>query len=184
MSLTFHTTTGSVKINLCYVNANQAKFVENFMRHAAMGSYNDIQLLRYIPNFILQTGDPSNTGKQSSPAHPEPLGSYIAPEFSSLVLNGVIRRGTVMTVDNPETTFGSQFFVVLSADNNDSLQDGYTIVGTVEDMSAIEKVEAELSDPTFVKPNGRIRGPWKKNSWIERVVIHNNPFADATGATR
>lgn len=61
MSLTFITTHGNIKVELfCELCPKTCK---NFLALAASGKYDNTQFLRNIKGFIIQGGDPTNTGK-------------------------------------------------------------------------------------------------------------------------
>lgn len=165
----------------------QCKHVENFLRHCAKGTYNGNKILRYIPYFIIQSGDPSNSGKESEPAdisNPTTDGN-LSKEFQYSNAQGwnQIIRGTLVTVNNiqNEDNLGSQFFISLSDEHQSILGDNskYTVIGkAIDGYEAIGKLETdeELNDKEKKKKNGKPRGIWKKEKWIERVEIHYNPF--------
>ncbi|SAM83354.1 related to peptidylprolyl isomerase (cyclophilin)-like protein [Ustilago bromivora] len=61
MSVTLHTTLGNIKIEVfCDVTP---RAVENFLGHCATGTYNNVKWHRNIKSFMIQTGDPTGTGK-------------------------------------------------------------------------------------------------------------------------
>jgi peptidyl-prolyl cis-trans isomerase-like 3 len=61
MSLTLHTDLGNIKIEL-YCDA-APKGCKNFLALCASGYYDGCIFHRNIKGFIVQTGDPTNTGK-------------------------------------------------------------------------------------------------------------------------
>ena len=61
MSVTMHTDLGDIKVEL-YVQ-QCPKTCENFLALAASGRYNGTQFHRNIPGFMVQGGDPTNSGK-------------------------------------------------------------------------------------------------------------------------
>ena len=61
MSLTLHTDLGDIKVEL-YCD-RPTKTCENFLALCASGYYNGCAFHRNIRNFIVQTGDRTNTGK-------------------------------------------------------------------------------------------------------------------------
>ena len=61
MSVTLHTDLGDLKVEL-YVK-QCPKTCENFLALAASGRYNGTQFHRNIPGFMVQGGDPTNSGK-------------------------------------------------------------------------------------------------------------------------
>jgi peptidyl-prolyl cis-trans isomerase-like 3 len=60
MSVTLHTDIGNIKIELYCEHA--PKSCENFLALCASNYYNDCIFHRNIKGFIVQTGDPTNTG--------------------------------------------------------------------------------------------------------------------------
>lgn len=176
----FHTATGTLSVRLSLTDPDQSLHVENFLRHCASGSYDGTTIVRYIPLFILQLGDPTNTGKQSEPA--DPSHEFTGVKNSEFKPRNIeICRGTLLMINNKEHTVGSQFFFVLSDRHADSFADRlqYTPIGVVSDsFAALDQLEAsgDLAADNL-KKNGKIRGRWKETSWIERVEILENPYA-------
>lgn len=71
MSLTFVTTHGNIKVELfCELCPKTCK---NFLALAASGQYDNTQFLRNIKGFIIQGGDPTNTGKGGQSIYEEPF---------------------------------------------------------------------------------------------------------------
>ncbi|RLV95039.1 hypothetical protein JA1_001441 [Spathaspora sp. JA1] len=174
MSLTFYTTTGNIKVEL-YSSNDSSILVENFLRHVAKGSYENLAILRFIPDFILQTGSPNNRSTYSIPADTE--NALQGNDQRVLQRDSEIERGTLFTI-NTGAQPDSQFFILLNTKHLDVLnQSGsYTAIGHIIDgIDAIEKVEGDIQvvDHISSKPIGK----WKKKIWINRIEIHNNPFA-------
>lgn len=61
MSLTLHTTLGDLKVEL--YPAQTPKTCENFLALAAAGTYDGTLFHRNLAGFMVQGGDPTNTGK-------------------------------------------------------------------------------------------------------------------------
>lgn len=61
MSVTLHTDLGDIKLELYCQQC--PKTCENFLALAASGRYNNTIFHRNIPGFMVQGGDPTNTGK-------------------------------------------------------------------------------------------------------------------------
>ena len=81
------------------------KAVENFITHAKNGYYNGIIFHRVIPDFMIQGGDPTGTGRGGESI----WGSSFKDEFSVDYHN--IRGALSMANAGPGTN-GSQFFIV------------------------------------------------------------------------
>ena len=61
MSATFHTTLGDLEISVIDIYKTP-KSAKNFLALCASNYYNDCTITKNIKGFIMQTGDPSNTG--------------------------------------------------------------------------------------------------------------------------
>ena len=97
------TTLGEIKI-LLFPDA-APKAVENFTTHAKNGYYTGIIFHRVIPDFMIQGGDPTGTGRGGESI----WGSSFKDEFSVDYHN--IRGALSMANAGPGTN-GSQFFIV------------------------------------------------------------------------
>lgn len=161
--------------------------MENFLRHVASSSYDNNNILRYIPNFILQSGDKSNSGKVSDAADPHTPFVRLTPDNAFRRQGSSepqFKRGTVAMVKNDQNNehVGSQFFIVLSNEYAEVLKNEgkYIPIGNIIDgFEALDKIgtDRDLNDSKNLKKNGKPKGKWKTVPWIHRIVIHNNPFA-------
>ena len=97
------TTLGEIKI-LLFPDA-APKAVENFVTHAKNGYYTGIIFHRVIPDFMIQGGDPTGTGRGGESI----WGKSFKDEFSVDYHN--IRGALSMANAGPGTN-GSQFFIV------------------------------------------------------------------------
>ncbi len=100
---TMKTTLGDIKI-LLFPDA-APKAVENFTTHAKNGYYTGIIFHRVIPDFMIQGGDPTGTGRGGESI----WGRSFEDEFSVDYHN--IRGALSMANAGPGTN-GSQFFIV------------------------------------------------------------------------
>jgi len=98
-----HTTVGDIKLRLFgkYV----PKTVENFIGHAKAGYYEGTEFFRTIDEFMIQGGDPTNTGEGGESI----WGGEFDDEFSRN-LNHF--RGAISMANAGPNTNGSQFFIV------------------------------------------------------------------------
>ena len=97
------TTMGEIKILLFPEAAPKA--VENFTTHAKNGYYNGIIFHRVIPDFMIQGGDPTGTGRGGESI----WGRSFEDEFSVDYHN---IRGALSMANAGPSTNGSQFFIV------------------------------------------------------------------------
>ncbi len=97
------TTMGVIEANLF---ANEApKTVENFVKLAEKGFYNGIIFHRVIPDFMIQTGDPTGTGMGGP-------GYQFADEFSPKLKHS--KPGILSMANSGPNTNGSQFFITVA----------------------------------------------------------------------
>jgi cyclophilin family peptidyl-prolyl cis-trans isomerase len=121
---TLKTTRGDIKIKLYpYLSPFT---VLNFVKLSEKGFYNGTTFHRVIPNFVIQGGDPLNSG-------------WGGPEYTirSEFIPASFERGIVGMASDGKDTEGSQFFVMHSAFYH--LDNAYTIFGEV--VSGIENVD-------------------------------------------
>lgn len=109
---TMKTTLGDIKILLFFDAAPKA--VENFTTHAKNGYYTGIIFHRVIPDFMIQGGDPTGTGRGGESI----WGRSFEDEFSVDYHN--IRGALSMANAGPGTN-GSQFFIVQAKEVDDGL---------------------------------------------------------------
>ncbi len=106
------TTLGEIKILLFPEAAPKA--VENFTTHAKNGYYTGIIFHRVIPDFMIQGGDPTGTGRGGESI----WGRSFEDEFNVDYHN--IRGALSMANAGPGTN-GSQFFIVQAKEVDDGL---------------------------------------------------------------
>jgi len=130
--LTFETNCGDFTVDLDLALAPETTASLVFL--AREGFYDDTIFHRIVPGFVIQGGDPTQTGTGG-------------PGYATLdVPPGSVRytKGTVAMAKSgfePAGTAGSQFFVV-SADGV-NLQPEYAVVGTVtEGLDVVERIGA------------------------------------------
>ena len=98
------------------------KTVENFLTLARKGFYKDIVFHRVIPNFMVQTGDPTGTGRGGP-------GYTFADEFSTKLHHD--KPGVLSMANAGPNTNGSQFFITDVA--TPWLDNHHSIFGQVTD---------------------------------------------------
>ncbi|KAF7312496.1 Peptidyl-prolyl cis-trans isomerase [Mycena indigotica] len=162
MSVTLHTTLGELKIEVFCEAVPKA--AENFLALCASNYYDDCLFHRNIKGFMVQTGDPTGTGKGGQSIWGKPFPDEIR---STLKFNA---RGMVAMANAGADTNKSQFFVTYSKQSH--LDGKYTIFGKVIDgadstLDAMERVQVNAKN----RPLEEFR--------LTHVTIHSNPIADA-----
>jgi len=123
MSVTLHTTHGDIKLELhCELTPVTCK---NFLALCAKGSYNGTTFHRNIKKFLVQGGDPTNTGKGGESIYGKP--------FADELVEGLKhdRRGVVSMANSGPNSNASQFFITYSRQSQ--LNRSYTVFGRVID---------------------------------------------------
>ena len=130
VKIKIETTAGDIYADL---NAKEApKTVENFTKLAKQGFYDGIIFHRVIPDFMIQTGDPTGTGTGGP-------GYDFEDEFApDLRHDGA---GVVSMANRGPNTNGSQFFITLAA--TPWLDGKHAIFGhVVEGQQVVEQIAA------------------------------------------
>ncbi|HEX6724230.1 MAG TPA: peptidylprolyl isomerase [Gaiella sp.] len=110
---------------------------------AKSGYYDDTVFHRIVPGFVIQGGDPTQSGA-GGPGYK----TVDVPKANAAYTKGVVAMAK--TADEPAGTSGSQFFVVTGDDVG--LPPEYAVVGTVtEGMDVVERID-QLGDPTTEQP--------------------------------
>jgi peptidyl-prolyl cis-trans isomerase B (cyclophilin B) len=128
---TLHTNHGAIEIELFPGEA--PKTVENFERLAGDGFYDGVIFHRVIPDFMIQGGDPTGTGR-GGPGY----------TFDDEPSPHPVARGALAMANAGPNTNGSQFFIV-TADACPWLDGKHTVFGRV--TNGMEVVDAISSAP-------------------------------------
>ncbi len=126
------TTQGKIEIELLPDVAPKA--VENFMTHIKNGYYNGIAFHRIIHNFMIQGGDPTESGRGGESIWKKPF----ADEFKA---NVVFDKAGILAMANAGPgTNGSQFFITTAP--TPWLNGHHTIFGyiTKDSFKALSKL--------------------------------------------
>ncbi|KAJ8967298.1 hypothetical protein NQ317_008847 [Molorchus minor] len=124
--------------------------------------YNGCLFQRNIKGFIVQTGDPTGTGKGGTSI----WGKKFEDEFKEQLKHSA--RGMISMANNGPNTNGSQFFISYAAQPHLDLK--YTLFGKVIDgFEVVDELEKAPVNPKNYKPINDIR--------INNVTIHANPLA-------
>ncbi len=100
VKIKIETTMGTIDADL--YEAEAPKTVENFLTLAKKGFYDGIIFHRVIPDFMIQTGDPTGTGMGGP-------GYQFRDEFSSQLRHDT--PGVLSMANSGPNTNGSQFFI-------------------------------------------------------------------------
>ncbi len=138
------TTMGDMDVELFAKEAPQT--VNNFVFLAREGFYDNVKFHRVIKNFMIQTGDPTGTGR-GGPGY----------RFVDEPVTRNYDKGTVAMANAGPNTNGSQFFIVQGDDVNQRLPKNYTIFGMVTD--GLDVVDRIANVPVAAGPSGEASSP-------------------------
>ena len=131
-SLLFDTSCGSFTVQLDQETAPETS--ASLVSLARAGYFDDTIFHRVVPGFVVQGGDPTQSGA-GGPGY----STVDAPPSDAAYTSGVVAMAK--TELEPAGTSGSQFFVVTGEDIG--LPPEYAIVGEVtEGMEAVERIDA------------------------------------------
>ena len=159
--MTIHTDVGDIKFELFVEQC--PKTCENFLALCASDYYNGCVFHRNIKGFMIQTGDPTNTGKGGSSI----WGRKFEDELREDLKHS--SRGILSMANNGSNTNASQFFITYAKQPHLDMK--YTVFGKVIDgldtLDVLEKIPV-VSTKTF-RP--------QIDTKIKSVTIHANPLA-------
>jgi peptidyl-prolyl cis-trans isomerase B (cyclophilin B) len=140
-TLTFDTSCGQFVLTLDLDSAPNT--AASLVSLARAGYFDDTLFHRIVPGFVIQGGDPTQSGSGGpgySTVDPPPAGAAYT--------KGVVAMAKTAT--EPAGTAGSQFFVVTGADAG--LPPEYAVVGKVTDgLDVVERI-GKLGDPASEQP--------------------------------
>src|SRR3954453_4111509 len=133
---TINTNVGDISIELFDDDAPTT--VSNFKKLAADGFYNGVIFHRVIPDFMIQSGDPTGTGSGGP--------GYTFDDESN---DHRVERGALAMANAGPNTNGSQFFVV-TAESCPWLDGKHTVFGRgtggMEACDSIEQTDTDAND--------------------------------------
>lgn len=139
------------------------KTCENFIKHCQNGYYNGTKFHRSIRNFMIQGGDPTNTGNGGQSIWGEPFEDEIRPNLSHT------GRGILSMANSGKNTNGSQFFITYRSCKH--LDKKHTIfgcvVGGVETLTEMERIEVDNKDRPI------------EDIVLVRAQVFKDPFEEA-----
>ncbi|MCL2665874.1 MAG: peptidylprolyl isomerase [Defluviitaleaceae bacterium] len=106
---TIHTTAGNIKIRFFPQCAPVA--VENFITHAKAGYYDNVIFHRVLNDFMIQSGDPTGTGRGGESIWQRGFGTELDIRLRHF-------RGALSMAHAGPDTNGSQFFIVQNKNLN------------------------------------------------------------------
>lgn len=134
MTAKIETNMGVIEIELYADKA--PKTVENFVKLAKKGYYDGIIFHRVIPSFMIQTGDPTGTGRGGP-------GYTFADEFDKSLRHD--KPGVLSMANAGPNTNGSQFFITTVP--TPWLDDRHSVFGQViSGMDVVQKIEKAPRD--------------------------------------
>lgn len=140
-TLTFATSCGSFVVTLDLDAAPETS--ASLVALAEDGFYDDTIFHRIVPGFVIQGGDPTQSGG-GGPGY----STVDAPPADAAYVKGVVAMAK--TAAEPAGTSGSQFFVVTGADIG--LPPDYAVVGEVTDGLDVVELIGTLGDPATEQP--------------------------------
>lgn len=124
--------------------------VDNFISLANSGFYDGLTMHRFVPGFVIQGGDPNGDGS-GGPGY-EIDGEYANNDFAQNDLShdtGALAMARSQSADSA----GSQFYIVLDADNAYSLNNNYTVFGQlIEGIEVLDEIDQMASNPITEMP--------------------------------
>ena len=140
-TLTFDTSCGTFGVTLDLESAPATS--ASLVSLAKAGFYDDTVFHRIVPGFVIQGGDPTQTGS-GGPGY----STVDVPAPDAAYVKGAVAMAKAGA--EPAGTSGSQFFVVTGADVG--LPPEYAVVGKVtRGLDVVERIGA-LGDPTTEQP--------------------------------
>ncbi|XP_043088606.1 peptidyl-prolyl cis-trans isomerase-like 4 isoform X1 [Puntigrus tetrazona] len=171
MAVLLETTLGDIVIDLYTEERPKASL--NFLKLCKIKYYNYSLIHNVQRDFIIQTGDPTGTGRGGESVFCKLYGDQ-ARFFESEKMPRIKHRkkGTVSMVNNGSDQHGSQFLFT-TGENLDYLDGVHTVFGEVtEGMDVLAKINETFVDNDFI-PYQDIR--------INHTVILDDPFDDPAG---
>lgn len=131
---------GDIKVELLKDKA--PKTVDNFIKLAKSGFYDNTKFHRVIENFMIQGGDPNSKGDNKTTYG---LGGP-GYQFDDEISDEPLVRGIVAMANSGPNTNGSQFFIITAAETP-WLQGKHTAFGKViSGMDIVDKISRVARD--------------------------------------
>uniref|UniRef100_A0A6Q2YS93 Peptidyl-prolyl cis-trans isomerase n=1 Tax=Esox lucius TaxID=8010 RepID=A0A6Q2YS93_ESOLU len=170
MAVLLETTLGDIVIDL--FTEERPKTSLNFLKLCKIKFYNYCLIHNVQRDFIVQTGDPTGTGRGGESVYGILYGDqarYFDAEKNPRIKHR--KKGIVSMVNNGSDQHGSQFLIT-TGENLDYLDGVHTVFGEVsEGMDVLAKINETFVDKDFI-PFQDIR--------INHTLILEDPFDDPT----
>ncbi|EAN32863.2 Cyclophilin type peptidyl-prolyl cis-trans isomerase/CLD family protein [Theileria parva strain Muguga] len=151
---------------------------DNFLQHCEDKYYDGCEFFRCVQDFMIQTGDPTNTGlggessfyrrnKLNSPDNSQVIPKYLTDEFDNTLYH--VGIGVVSMANKGKNTNGSQFFITFNTCEH--LDNRHSVFGKVVGGLEILKKWNNLK----VNDEERPLNPPK----IVNTIVYSNPFEEA-----
>ncbi|GIX63719.1 peptidyl-prolyl cis-trans isomerase [Babesia caballi] len=146
---------------------------DNFLQHCEDGYYDNTIFHRYVPNFIIQGGDPTGTGRGGESAfytrakrenRGEDVPKYFKDEFDNTLYH--VGAGVVSMANKGKHTNGSQFFITFNS--CDHLDNRHTVFGRLVGGRDVLRKWSNLK----IDDDERPKNPPK----LVKCVVYSNPF--------
>ncbi|XP_043924961.1 peptidyl-prolyl cis-trans isomerase-like 4 [Protopterus annectens] len=171
MAVLLETTLGDIVVDL--YTEERPRACLNFLKLCKIKYYNYSLIHNVQRDFIIQTGDPTGTGRGGESVFCKLYGdqaSFFEAEKVPRIKHK--KKGTVSMVNNGSGLHGSQFLIT-TGENMDYLDNLHTVFGEVtEGMDVLMKINETFVDREFV-PFQDIR--------INHTVILDDPYDDPAG---
>ncbi|KAM3673570.1 peptidyl-prolyl cis-trans isomerase-like 4 [Ammospiza maritima maritima] len=171
MAVLLETTVGDLVIDL--YTEERPRACLNFLKLCKVKYYNFCLIYNVQQDFIIQTGDPTGTGRGGESIFCQLYGDQ-ARFFEAEKVPRIRhkKKGTVSMVNNGNDQHGSQFLIT-TGENLDYLDGVHTVFGEVtEGMDVLKTINETFVDKDFI-PYQDIR--------INHTVILEDPFDDPPG---
>ncbi|XP_072551622.1 peptidyl-prolyl cis-trans isomerase-like 4 [Salminus brasiliensis] len=168
MAVLLETTLGDIVVDL--YTEERPKACLNFLKLCKIKFYNYCLFHNVQRDFIIQTGDPTGTGRGGESVFCKLYGDQARFfEVEKVPRIKHRKKGTVSMVNNGSDQHGSQFLIT-TGENLDYLDSVHTVFGEVtEGMDVLAKINESFVDKDFI-PYQDIR--------INHTVILDDPFDD------
>ena len=171
------TSKGNIEAILFYKQVPNT--VASFVSLIRSSFYTGMIFHRVIPDFIIQTGDPTSTGT-GGPGYT--VKDEIVKELSH------DRAGILSMANAGADTNGSQFFITLGSQPH--LDGKYTIFGevvsgmdVVRKISTVKTIQDKPVSPVYLKKIEIVNGDWYKEDKVEKIMSKNQTDFENTASS-